>query len=539
VAEFRQNNDPIEPFNRGAYAVHQAIDRNVLAPVARGYRAVVPTPVRLGVRNVLANLRTPVILVNDVLQGEPRRAGDTLGRFVVNSTLGVGGIFDVAGNRLGVRGHAEDFGQTFARWGVGEGPYLFIPVIGPSNPRDLTGFGLGIAADPLVWLGQGRRWTRSRTPAPAPPWSTPAKSCWTRSTRWNAPPSTPMPPSAAPTANADGRRSTTGPAAALRPASGPASASAPVNHPRPRAADAPAPKHQETQTNMAPRRLLLGTVLALAASAGGARAQGADPARATRFIQSTGQELVAALNSNAPLTQRRQQVSAILHRAVDVEGVGRFILGRWWRQASAAEQQEYMRLFDETLIRNLSARFGEYQGVRFSLGRSQQRTEDDVLVNTIIERPNIAPFRSIAGGRRQRAAQGGGRDRGRHVAAADAAERVLRGDPAQQRQCPRCSRPCATDPAIGGPAKGADRRGADAAGRGPRGGSAAPAGPCPAHPMRTRGNRSAIRRCIRDRVDPIRTRHVVVPALTPASHRRARFTEWRSVLFLMPDDNSI
>jgi phospholipid-binding lipoprotein MlaA len=155
VAEFRQNNDPIEPFNRGSYAVHQAIDRNVLAPVARGYRAVVPPPVRLGVRNVLANLRTPVILVNDVLQGEPRRAGDTLGRFVVNSTLGVGGIFDVAGNRLGVRGHAEDFGQTFARWGVGEGPYLFIPVIGPSNPRDLTGFGLGIAADPLVWLGQG------------------------------------------------------------------------------------------------------------------------------------------------------------------------------------------------------------------------------------------------------------------------------------------------------------------------------------------------------------------------------------------------
>ena len=145
---------------------------------------------------------------------------------------------------------------------------------------------------------------------------------------------------------------------------------------------------------MAPRRLLLlGTVLALAAAApGAALAQGADPARATQFIQSTGQDLVAALNSNAPVERRRQQVAAILHRAVDVEGVGRFILGRWWRQASAAEQQEYMKLFEETLIRNLSARFGEYQGVRFSLGRAQQRTEDDVLVNTIIERPNIAPF---------------------------------------------------------------------------------------------------------------------------------------------------
>ena len=143
---------------------------------------------------------------------------------------------------------------------------------------------------------------------------------------------------------------------------------------------------------MAPRRLFLGTVLALAAAARGARAQGADPARAAQFIQAAGQELVSALNSNAPIAQRRQQVAAILRRVVDIEGVGRFILGRWWRQASAAEQQEYMRLFEETLIRNLSARFGEYQGVRFSLGRAQQRAEEDVLVNTVIERPNIAPF---------------------------------------------------------------------------------------------------------------------------------------------------
>ncbi len=143
---------------------------------------------------------------------------------------------------------------------------------------------------------------------------------------------------------------------------------------------------------MAPRRLLLGAVLALAATAGGARAKGADPARATQFIQATGQEMVSALNSNAPVAQRRQQVAAILRRAVDIEGVGRFVLGRWWRQASAAEQQEYMRLFEETLIRNLSARFGEYQGVRLSLGRAQQRAEEDVLVNTVIERPNMAPL---------------------------------------------------------------------------------------------------------------------------------------------------
>jgi phospholipid-binding lipoprotein MlaA len=155
VAEFKQTNDPIEPFNRKMYAVHQGIDRVILRPVAVAYRDVVPQPLRTGIRNVLGNLRTPVILANDMLQGEPRRAGDTLGRFLINSTLGLGGIFDVAGNQFGVKGHSEDYGQTLAVWGVGEGAYLFIPVLGPSNPRDLTGFGLGIASDPLTWVGQG------------------------------------------------------------------------------------------------------------------------------------------------------------------------------------------------------------------------------------------------------------------------------------------------------------------------------------------------------------------------------------------------
>lgn len=139
------------------------------------------------------------------------------------------------------------------------------------------------------------------------------------------------------------------------------------------------------------RRLLLGAGLGLP-FAGRAMAQ-QDIGRAASFIQATGQELVAAINdTRSDLPTRRRHVAAVLRKAVDIEGVGRFILGRWWRQASAAEQQEYMRLFEETLIRNLSARFGEYQGVRFALGRAQQRAEEDVLVNTIIERPNIAPF---------------------------------------------------------------------------------------------------------------------------------------------------
>jgi phospholipid transport system substrate-binding protein len=143
------------------------------------------------------------------------------------------------------------------------------------------------------------------------------------------------------------------------------------------------------------RRLILAGLPAIplaAASLRPAEAQ-VDPSRATSFIQSAGQELVATVNDTAvPLAQRRTKVADILRRAVDVEGVGRFILGRWWRSATPAEQQEYMKLFEETLIRNLSARFGEYQGVRFSMGRSQQRTEDDVLVNTIIERPGSPAF---------------------------------------------------------------------------------------------------------------------------------------------------
>ncbi|MXP62595.1 ABC transporter substrate-binding protein [Roseomonas sp. M0104] len=144
------------------------------------------------------------------------------------------------------------------------------------------------------------------------------------------------------------------------------------------------------------RRSLLAAVLATSTAlpllaASPARAE-MDINQAASFVDSTGRELVATLNSNQPIAARRQRVAQILRSAVDVDGVGRFILGRWWRVATPAEQQEYMKLFEETLIRNLSARFGEYQGVRFSLGRAQQRTEDDVLVNTIIERPSTAPF---------------------------------------------------------------------------------------------------------------------------------------------------
>ncbi|MBR0671555.1 MlaC/ttg2D family ABC transporter substrate-binding protein [Neoroseomonas soli] len=118
-----------------------------------------------------------------------------------------------------------------------------------------------------------------------------------------------------------------------------------------------------------------------------------DLTRATGFIQAAGNELVAAINDpRLGLPARRDKVAAVLRRTIDIEGTGRFILGRYVRQATQAEFAEYIRLFDDIIVRNLSARFGEYHGVRFSLGRSQQRTEEDALVNTIVERPNTAPF---------------------------------------------------------------------------------------------------------------------------------------------------
>lgn len=139
------------------------------------------------------------------------------------------------------------------------------------------------------------------------------------------------------------------------------------------------------------RRLVLAGLVGLASLP--ARAQQMDLSRATAFVNKAGQELVNAINDpRLNQAQRRDKVASILRAAIDIEGTGRFILGRHVRQASPAELQDYLKLFDEIIIRNLSSRFGEYRGVKFSLGRSQQRTEEDALVGTLIERPNTPSF---------------------------------------------------------------------------------------------------------------------------------------------------
>lgn len=144
-------NDPYEATNRKIFALNQSLDRSVAKPVAVFYTNVVPAPARDGIHNFLVNLRQPVTFANDVLQGEGHRAVDTFGRFLVNSTIGVGGLVDVA-QKTGIPEHNADFGETLAVYGVKEGPYLVLPLIGPSNPRDAFGGGVDAVIDPSTWI---------------------------------------------------------------------------------------------------------------------------------------------------------------------------------------------------------------------------------------------------------------------------------------------------------------------------------------------------------------------------------------------------
>lgn len=154
LAEFRQNNDPYEPANRISYRVSDTIDTYALKPVAQAYVYVLPNPVRGGIHNVLANLSSPVLFANDVIQTKPRRAGDTFMRFLINSSVGVLGIFDVASG-WGYASHDADFGEALALWGLPAGPYLFLPLLGPSNPRDAAGYGVDAVLDPFFYVPRG------------------------------------------------------------------------------------------------------------------------------------------------------------------------------------------------------------------------------------------------------------------------------------------------------------------------------------------------------------------------------------------------
>lgn len=146
-------NDPIEPVNRAVFAVNNTLDQMLLEPFAMGYRWAVPDLAREGFSNVLDNLRSPVTLIHDLLQGEWDRARITGGRLMLNSIVGLGGILDVATWAGMEDGHDEDLGQTLAVWGVPDGPYLMLPFLGPSNPRDAVGRVGDLFLDPFSIIG--------------------------------------------------------------------------------------------------------------------------------------------------------------------------------------------------------------------------------------------------------------------------------------------------------------------------------------------------------------------------------------------------
>ncbi len=141
--------DRYEAMNRQIFAFNQTLDKTILRPVASGYSTFLPKPVRHSVSNVFHNLYEPFTTVNDLLQGKPEEAADSTGRFILNTTLGIVGIFDVA-TPLGLPIHKEDFGQTFGKWGIGNGPYIMLPFFGPSTARDTSSLVLEWVFDPFL-----------------------------------------------------------------------------------------------------------------------------------------------------------------------------------------------------------------------------------------------------------------------------------------------------------------------------------------------------------------------------------------------------
>ncbi len=146
--EQRSETDPWEPLNRSVFKFNEAVDNATTKPLAKGYRKIVPEPVKKGVSNFFRNLTTPVSAVNNFLQAKPQQGLSEIGRFLFNSTVGIGGLIDVA-TAGGIADNREDFGQTAAVWGVPDGPYFMMPIMGPSTLRDALIRPLDIVSDPM------------------------------------------------------------------------------------------------------------------------------------------------------------------------------------------------------------------------------------------------------------------------------------------------------------------------------------------------------------------------------------------------------
>lgn len=151
LAAYREANDPLEPMNRKIFAFNMAADKYAMRPIVKGYRKVTTPGFRLKARTFLSNLKTPLTVVNDLLQLNFKNAGRDLSRFVINSTIGFLGVYDVA-DRMGIAPNYQGFGTTMAVWGIPSGPYLVLPFLGPSNVRDAAGTAANVVFDPFTYI---------------------------------------------------------------------------------------------------------------------------------------------------------------------------------------------------------------------------------------------------------------------------------------------------------------------------------------------------------------------------------------------------
>ncbi|HIJ62099.1 MAG TPA: VacJ family lipoprotein [Rhodospirillaceae bacterium] len=148
-ADFDRTDDPLEPMNRTIFAFNDFLDLHVMEPLARGYRDLMPEAIRGRIHDFLVNLNEPYVGGNELLKGEFTAASVDLGRFVINSTFGILGSWDLVAATGGPTAHSADLGLTLGSWGLGEGPYLMLPILGPSNPRDAAGSLADLWADPV------------------------------------------------------------------------------------------------------------------------------------------------------------------------------------------------------------------------------------------------------------------------------------------------------------------------------------------------------------------------------------------------------
>ena len=392
-------NDPLEDPNRAIFKFNQSVDHAVLVPVAKAYRTALPDPVRNSVRDFLYNLRAPLIFANDALQGDFGWAKDTFARFVINTTIGMGGLVDVAG-RWGIPYHEQDFGVTLGVWGIAEGPYLVVPVLGPSDPRDLGGQVAEGFADPwnivasnhhMIWIafvrgavsGIDQRSRYIETLADIERTSLDyyatirslyrqRRAALVHHKHEQLPPKSVIHPQ---------RRSGAGDRS---------------GEPGCRADRSLRNSRRQRGIPVILRRSLIHTAFAVILGVAGLAAAGfpapaaaaADPAA---VINDLGNQALEVLGKDVTSSQRDARFRELFHHDFDLPTIARFVLGRYWRLATPSQQQEFIRLFAEYTALAYSNRLAEYSGETLKVTGSRAEPDGSIVTSEIVRTGGAPP----------------------------------------------------------------------------------------------------------------------------------------------------